>query len=124
MIQSLHASFNSCSFVTNIYVFLQFYIHSYLEVLHATMENPWLIGKSQELEINYRMQETDASASLRFLSPSQRKCRFDDEPLDATSKHYSISICYMSCRHSLVMKLCNCRPFFYHNLSIYVHTYN
>ncbi|KAJ3627952.1 hypothetical protein MTP99_015287 [Tenebrio molitor] len=95
---------------------LKYYVHSYLEIVHATTEPPLIIHESEELEINYRMQETEASLALRDLTPSQRKCRFYDEPLSTDVPVFSSSICYTICRYKLALKLCGCRPFFYHNL--------
>lgn len=92
------------------------YIHSYLEVVHATMDKPLVVKETEELEINYRMQETSADESLKRLLPSQRQCRFDDEPITNDLPVYSTSICYIVCRYRLVMKLCGCRPYFYHNM--------
>lgn len=94
----------------------QFYIHSYLDVAHATMDNPLVVKESEELEINYRMQETTSAIALRKLTPSQRNCRFEDEPLTKSLPIYSASTCYILCRYKVVMKLCGCRPFFYHKL--------
>lgn len=75
-----------------------------------------LVKESEELEVNYRMQETVASSNLRSLTPSQRQCRFDDEPLTNDISAYSNSICYIMCRYRLAMKYCGCKPFFYHFL--------
>ncbi|XP_017781531.1 PREDICTED: uncharacterized protein LOC108566244 [Nicrophorus vespilloides] len=95
---------------------LKIYIHSYYDIAHATSEQPLHVKESEELEINYRMQETIASVNLRYLLPSQRQCRFDDEPINSDIPAYSASICYISCRYRLVLKLCGCKPFFYNNL--------
>ncbi|KAJ3659698.1 hypothetical protein Zmor_011372 [Zophobas morio] len=95
---------------------LKYYIHSYLEVVHATADPPLLVHESEELEINYRMQETESSPSLKYLSPSQRNCRFYDEPISAELPVYSSSLCYIICRYKLALRLCGCKPFFYHKL--------
>ncbi|XP_049820615.1 sodium channel protein Nach-like [Aethina tumida] len=95
---------------------LKYYVHSYLDVVHATSESPLHIRESEELEINYRMQETLASPGLRKLTPSQRRCRFDDEPIHRDFPVYSTSICYIGCRYNLAMQLCGCKPFFYNFL--------
>lgn len=80
------------------------------------MDNPLIVRASEELEINYRMQETTSAVALRRLSVSQRGCRFEDEPLTNDISVYSTSICYIICRYKLALKLCGCRPFFYHTL--------
>lgn len=85
-----------------------------MDVIHATVDSPLYLGESEELEINYLMQETSSADSLRQLTPAQRKCRFDDEPLTDDVPVYSTTVCYIACRYRLVMKLCGCRPFFYH----------
>ncbi|XP_064212424.1 sodium channel protein Nach-like isoform X1 [Tribolium castaneum] len=94
---------------------IKYYTHSYLEVAHATIDPPLIVHESEELEINYRMQETESSLALRDLSPLQRKCRFYDEPISDELPVYSSSLCYMECRYKLALKLCGCRPIFYHN---------
>ncbi|XP_065170058.1 acid-sensing ion channel 5-like [Atheta coriaria] len=96
---------------------LQIYVHSYLDIAHATSEAPLHVKESEELEINFKMQHASANPKLKTLSPAQRKCRFDDEPLTKDIPAYSTSICYMACRLKLVKKLCGCRPFFYHKFS-------
>ncbi|XP_045470731.1 sodium channel protein Nach-like isoform X2 [Harmonia axyridis] len=92
---------------------VKYYIHSYLDVLHATSSEPVVVEESQEMDLSFMMQETTSSSSLRDLSPTQRGCRFYDEPLTPDLKIYSTSICYMQCREKLAMKLCGCTPFFY-----------
>ncbi|KAJ8985058.1 hypothetical protein NQ317_019741 [Molorchus minor] len=95
---------------------INYYIHSYLEVVHATYNSFYPVEESEELEINYRMIETVSSPDIRYLTPSQRKCHFDNEPLTTDVPVYGTSICYIICRHKLSLKLCGCKPFFYHFL--------
>ncbi|XP_044761719.1 sodium channel protein Nach-like [Coccinella septempunctata] len=92
---------------------VKYYIHSYLDILHATSDEPVIVEESQEMDISFRMQETTSSASLKDLSPLQRGCRFYDEPLNPDLKVYSTSLCYMQCREEIALKLCGCTPFFY-----------
>lgn len=94
----------------------QYYIHSYLDVAHITSKFPHEVSRSEEMEIDYKMIETSASPVIRYLTPSQRKCRFDDEPLTNDVPVYSTSICYIICRYKMALKLCGCKPFFYHFL--------
>lgn len=89
-----------------------------MDIAHATSEAPLHVKESEELEINFKMQHASANPKLKTLSPAQRKCRFDDEPLTKDIPAYSTSICYMACRLKLVKKLCGCRPFFYHKFCI------
>lgn len=72
------------------------------------------LGKGWDMEINYRMIETLSSPNIKYLVPSQRKCRFNDEPTIKHFSNYSISICRMACRYKLAMKFCGCKPYFYH----------
>lgn len=96
-----------------IHILLQYYIHSYLDVLHATSEEPVTVEESQEMDISFRMQETTSSSSLKDLSPVQRGCRFSDEPISTDLNVYSTTLCYMECRQKLAFQLCGCTPFFY-----------
>ncbi|KAF7266909.1 hypothetical protein GWI33_019836 [Rhynchophorus ferrugineus] len=92
---------------------LQYYIHSHLDVIHTTSEAPFLVGNSEEFEINFKLSETYSSPNIRYLSPQQRRCRFDDEPLTKNVPVYSKSICYMECRYKMAIKMCGCKPYFY-----------
>ncbi|CAG9769534.1 unnamed protein product [Ceutorhynchus assimilis] len=94
-------------------VSIAFHIHSPLEVIHATSERPLNIKTSEECEVNYKLTQTYSLEDIRYLTPNQRKCRFDDEPLTANVPVYSTSICYMECRYRLSMEMCGCKPFFY-----------
>nr|CAH7764777.1 unnamed protein product [Callosobruchus chinensis] len=50
------------------------------------------------------MIETGASPDIRYLSPSQRRCRFDDEPLTDKVPYYSTTICFVMCRYEMALK--------------------
>ncbi|XP_048526644.1 pickpocket protein 28-like [Dendroctonus ponderosae] len=90
-----------------------YHIHSHLEIIHATSEIPTLVKQSEEYEVNYKLAETYSLNDIRYLTPQQRKCRFEDEPLTNDVPVYSNSICTMECRYRLAMEKCGCRPFFY-----------
>nr|CAH7764769.1 unnamed protein product [Callosobruchus chinensis] len=94
---------------------LQYHIHSYLDIANIN-SNQIQANISDEVEINYKMIETGASPDIRYLSPSQRRCRFDDEPLTDKVPYYSTTICFVMCRYEMALKLCGCKPFFYHFL--------
>ncbi|KAJ8956497.1 hypothetical protein NQ318_019215, partial [Aromia moschata] len=96
---------------------LKYYIHSYLDIVHENYDSFHEVDESEELEINYRMIETVSSPDIRYLSPTQRRCRYDDEPLTNDISAYSTSICHIICRYNLALKLCGCKPFFYHFLA-------
>lgn len=97
----------------------QFYIHSYLDVVHSNLGDALYIHETEELEINFRMQETTSDPNLRSLTPKQRKCRFYDEPIMKEIPFYSTSLCYIGCRYNIIKKICGCRPFFYHFLGLF-----
>lgn len=99
-------------------IFFQYYIHSYSDVAHITSRHDHKVGQSQEMEINYKMIETSASPNIKYLSPTQRRCRFEDESLNKDSPIYSTSMCYMLCRYKLALKLCGCKPHFYQFLGL------
>lgn len=53
-----------------------------------------------------------ADPNMRNLSPSQRKCVFDeDEASDLPV--YSKTLCLARCRAVMALEMCNCVPFFY-----------
>ncbi|XP_060525278.1 sodium channel protein Nach-like [Cylas formicarius] len=92
---------------------LNYYIHSNLDIIHATTESPLTVFESEELEVNYELMETTSSPNIRYLTPFQRKCRFDDEPITKNVPVYSSTVCYTICRYQLAMNRCGCKPFFY-----------
>ncbi|KAG5877481.1 hypothetical protein JTB14_029987 [Gonioctena quinquepunctata] len=96
---------------------LKYYIHSYMEFPHASSKASHEVEKGDEIEINYRMIEAQASPDIKYLGPSQRMCRFEDEPLTNDVPSYSLSICYTICRYRLDLEFCGCKPFFYHFLA-------
>lgn len=94
-----------------------------MDVAHITSRHGHIVEQSEEMEINYKMIETSASSNIKYLAPSQRKCRFEDEPFTKDIPIYSNSLCHMQCRYRMALKLCGCKPFFYHILgekSIYI----
>ncbi|CAH1969817.1 unnamed protein product [Acanthoscelides obtectus] len=95
---------------------LKYHIHSYLDIAHINLNQFHQANISDEVEINYKMTETDASPDIRYLSPTQRRCRFDNEPLTNNLPYYSTTICFVMCRYEMALKLCGCKPFFYHFL--------
>lgn len=62
------------------------------------------------------MQETRPATSLRKLSISQRQCRFFDEPMQSEIPAYSTSTCHIMCRYHYALRVCGCKPYFYHTL--------
>ncbi|XP_050295569.1 sodium channel protein Nach-like [Anthonomus grandis grandis] len=92
---------------------LQYYIHSPLEIIHASVDPPLTVKQSEEYEANFELTETFTLEDARYLSPNQRKCRYEDEPHRPNLPGYSVGICSMMCRYELALKLCGCKPFFY-----------
>ncbi|CAD7078434.1 unnamed protein product [Hermetia illucens] len=86
-------------------------IHSPFEVAGADADLITL-QKSDEILASYKVVETVASASLRDLSPNQRKCVFSDENT-AELPFYSKTLCLMKCRAVMALEMCNCVPYFY-----------
>lgn len=96
---------------------IKYHVHSPLEVIHYASEPPVLVGTSEEVEVNYRLTETHSAPEIRYLTPDQRKCRFDDEPYTKNVPVYSSSICYIECKSKWALKTCGCKPFYYKFLS-------
>ncbi|XP_018327615.1 sodium channel protein Nach-like [Agrilus planipennis] len=96
---------------------IQYFAHSYLDIPHISMDPPILLDESGEIEINYRMQETTADSATRSFTPTQRGCRFDDEPPDKIMPAYSASFCYVHCRYKKALEHCKCKPLFYHYMN-------
>ncbi|CAH1173544.1 unnamed protein product [Phaedon cochleariae] len=95
---------------------LKYFVHSLIESPQITSKSSFEIGSSEEMEVDYKMIETDSSPDIRSLKPSQRNCRFEDEPFAADMGVYSTATCQMTCRKQLAIKLCGCKPHFYHFL--------
>lgn len=98
----------------------QYIIHSYMDVAHITSKQGHRVQQSEEMEINFKMVETSASPNIKYLSPTQRRCRFENEPLSMDMPMYSTSMCYMLCRYKRALKFCGCKPFHYHFLGEWV----
>lgn len=94
---------------------------------HITSKTSHTVKESEEMEINYKMIETIASSNIKYLSTTQRKCRFEDESLNKDVRLYSTSLCQMLCRHQMALSFCGCKPFFYHFLGTknnYLHNFS
>lgn len=66
-----------------------------------------------ERDTTFTFWEMTSAPELNRLSPSQRACRFMNEPMDDTIPVYSYNVCRMICRRKLALKLCGCIPHFY-----------
>lgn len=61
-----------------------------------------------------------SSRKVRQLSLSQRKCIFEFESPLKYFKNYSTSLCMISCRMEMALKLCGCIPYF-HKISKFIY---
>lgn len=71
-----------------------------------------LIGNQTD-SIDLQMELTLAEEEVRNLPINFRKCRFEDENNLLYFKTYMQTHCYVECRITEALKLCNCKPFFY-----------
>ncbi|CAD6993458.1 unnamed protein product, partial [Ceratitis capitata] len=92
-----------------------FYIHShgyYPEVSSGSVKERFVqTAMHTYLSIVPSIMETVSEA--RILSPSVRKCYFDDEQPRYFGKQYSANNCITRCRMHSMLVLCNCLLFMY-----------
>jgi len=91
---------------------LQYYVHYSKEVPNI-VDKYYEVQEGMERDTTFTFWEMISAPELRRLSPSQRRCRFMDEPMDNTIPVYSYNVCRMICRRNLALKLCKCTPHFY-----------
>lgn len=95
------------------YLILQ-YMHEASEV--ATFDRSaikrTLIGNKTD-DVDLQMELTLAEEEVRSLPINFRKCRFENENNLAYFKTYKQTHCFIECRITEALKLCNCKPFFY-----------
>lgn len=71
-----------------------------------------LIGNQTD-NIELQMELTLAEDEVRNLPINYRKCRFENENNLLYFKTYKQTHCFVECRITEALKLCNCKPFFY-----------
>lgn len=71
-----------------------------------------LIGNQTD-SIELQMELTLAEEEVRNLPINFRKCRFEDENNLLYFKTYKQTHCFVECRITEALRLCNCKPFFY-----------
>ncbi|XP_025207804.1 acid-sensing ion channel 4-A-like [Melanaphis sacchari] len=110
----------SCNFLNSLcYVKTEEIPRSILYYVHYPKEVPNIVDKYYTVQDNFERDtaftflEMTSALELRRLSPSQRRCRFMDEPMDDTIPVYSYNVCRMICRRNLALKMCKCTPHFY-----------
>lgn len=104
----------------------QYYVH-YAKEVPNIVDKYYSVTENMERDTTFTFWEMTSAPELRRLSPSQRRCRFMDEPMDNTIPVYSYNVCRMICRRNLALKLCKCIPhfyaypgaFIYHNSRVY-----
>ncbi|XP_022173216.1 acid-sensing ion channel 4-like isoform X2 [Myzus persicae] len=110
----------SCNFLNSLcYARAENLPRSVLYYVHDPKEVPNIVDKyysvqeNMERDTTFTFWEMTSAPELRRLSPSQRRCRFMDEPMDDTIPVYSYNVCRMICRRNLALKMCKCTPHFY-----------
>lgn len=73
----------------------------------------YLVLENMERDTTFTFWEMTSAPELKRLRPSQRQCRFMDEPIDDTIPVYSYNVCRMICRRNIALKMCGCTPHFY-----------
>lgn len=99
------------SLVNFVWIF-QYYVHSPNEVPDISSSYFLVFGR-MDRDTSFTVLETTVSPEINRLNPSQRKCRFEDEPTAPHLKVYSFNLCRMQCRKQLAVELCGCAPYFY-----------
>lgn len=91
---------------------LQYYIH-YSKEIPDISDKYYSVSENMERDTTFTFWEMTSAPELNRLSPSQRACRFMNEPMDDTIPVYSYNVCRMICRRKLALILCGCIPHFY-----------
>ncbi|XP_034254433.1 uncharacterized protein LOC117653134 [Thrips palmi] len=98
----------------------QLFVHGPGEV--PALQSPFLTapaGSLKRLELSTLAVLT--AREVRDVTPQQRRCRFTDEPMTATTDTelaprvpvYSYNLCRRSCRAALLLRACRCVPHLY-----------
>lgn len=98
---------------------LQYYVHYSKEVPNI-VDKYYEVQEGMERDTTFTFWEMISAPELRRLNPSQRRCRFMDEPMDNTIPVYSYNVCRMICRRNLALKMCKCIPHFYPHPGRYI----
>lgn len=89
------------------------FIHNKDDVMNPTKSILLNFSYQTVTDIELIINAIVSSQKLHQLSPYQRKCVFELESPLKYFKTYSASLCMISCRMDVALKLCGCIPFFY-----------
>ncbi|XP_037299400.1 glycerophosphodiester phosphodiesterase 1 isoform X2 [Manduca sexta] len=92
---------------------VRYFIHSPFEISTAISNPTGEVSPGEELIIDFKAVEIQASSSVKYLRPEQRRCRYPDEWIHESIKAYSFALCQMHCRSQMAVMFCGCRPFFH-----------
>ncbi|XP_050430604.1 sodium channel protein Nach-like [Adelges cooleyi] len=93
---------------------VMYYVH-YAKEVPDIVDKYYVVMENMERDTTFTFWEMTSAPELKRLSPSQRQCRFMNEPMDTSTPVYSYNICRMLCRRKLALKYCGCAPHFYMN---------
>ncbi|XP_065209884.1 uncharacterized protein LOC135838178 [Planococcus citri] len=91
---------------------VRYYVHSPNEIPDISSSFFKVSGR-MDRDTSFTVLETTVSPEINRLNPSQRKCRFEEEPTIPHMKVYSFNLCRMQCRKEKAFELCGCAPYFY-----------
>ncbi|XP_025406783.1 pickpocket protein 28-like [Sipha flava] len=98
--------------VENLPRIIKYYVH-YPKEVPDIQDKYYSVFENMERDTTFTFWEMTSASGLRRLKPSQRQCRFMDEPMDSTIPVYSYNTCRMICRRKLALEKCGCTPHFY-----------
>ncbi|KAJ8705518.1 hypothetical protein PYW08_012564 [Mythimna loreyi] len=92
---------------------VRYFIHSPYEISTAISNPTGEVLPGEELIIDYKVVEIQASPSVKSLRSEQRRCKYPDEWISDSIQAYSFSLCQMHCRSRMAVMFCGCRPYFH-----------
>ncbi|XP_028160606.1 uncharacterized protein LOC114353011 isoform X1 [Ostrinia furnacalis] len=92
---------------------VRYFVHSPFEISTAISNPTGEVMPGEELIIDFKAVEIQASPSVKKLRPDQRRCHYPDEWISDSVRAYSFGLCQMHCRNRMALMFCGCRPFFY-----------
>ncbi|KAJ2943497.1 hypothetical protein O0L34_g16604 [Tuta absoluta] len=92
---------------------IRYFVHSPFEISTAISNPTGEINPGEELIINFKTVEIQASPGVKSLRVDQRRCRYPDEWLSNSIQAYSFGLCQMHCRSRMAVMFCGCRPYFH-----------
>ncbi|CAB3222478.1 unnamed protein product [Arctia plantaginis] len=92
---------------------VRYFVHSPYEISTAISNPTGEVLPGEELVIDYKVVEIQASPSVKGLRTEQRRCKYPDEWISDSIRAYSFSLCQMHCRSRMAVMFCGCRPYFH-----------